>query len=98
MTVNRIALRLRAAVLLIFLSTISQALAKNSFTISTHDSKSKPAVQLEVREVRVRTARKNASNNSFAGSVGNIERESRLRIELVLCAQIEDVGESFLAA
>src|SRR5262249_55136175 len=73
---------------------------RGSPLISTRasNSKSKSAVQFEIREVRVRTVGENASKNSFAGCVGNIERECRLRIELVICAQIEDVGESFLAA
>jgi hypothetical protein len=59
---------------------------------------SKAPVQLGVGEVCVWTAGINASNHRLTGSVGNVECERRLSIELLVCAQIEYVRELFRAA
>src|SRR5438093_2030198 len=59
---------------------------------------SKTPVQLGVGEVCVWAAGINASNHRLPGSVGNVECERRLRIELVICAQIEYVRESLCTA
>ena len=63
-----------------------------------HIRQSKSAVQFDVDEVRLWTAGINASNNRLAGSVCGIKRECCLRIELLICAQIEYIGKSLLAA
>src|SRR5438552_5977003 len=59
---------------------------------------SKTPVQLGVGEVCIWAAGINASNHRLTGSVGNVECERCLRIELVICAQIEYVRESLCTA